>query len=202
MADNYTKLVRNNLEEIYKKRNTEELLQCLPGKQEGESILFPAFGEICRISPRGIFLGEEKQESVIGILLSLYALHTGAEDPILMPLKAFKDFPGSAPYAGAFVSHTQNVLISHVPEIEKNMDTILEKFKGYENTDNAGGDAAFTLWPLPKIALTYIFYEADEDFPASVTCLYSNNASLFMPMDGLADVGEYTSAEIIRLLKI
>ena len=49
------------------------------------------------------------------------------------------------------------------------------------------GDFAFVVRPLPKIYLCYIFYEADQDFPPSVTCLYSANANRFMPMDGLAD---------------
>ena len=54
--------------------------------------------------------------------------------------------------------------------------------------------------PLPKIVLCYIFYAADEDFPASATCLYSHNAHRFMPVDGLADVAEYTSRVILTLL--
>jgi hypothetical protein len=62
------------------------------------------------------------------------------------------------------------------------------------------GDIAFRVMPLPKIALCYIFYEADEDFPASATCLFSANANDFMPMDGLADTGEYTSRKILQLL--
>jgi len=53
---------------------------------------------------------------------------------------------------------------------------------------------------LPKIALCYIFYLPDEEFPASVTCLFSNNARLFMPLDGLADVAEYTSRRIIEII--
>lgn len=39
----------------------------------------------------------------------------------------------------------------------------------------------------------------DEEFPASVTCLYSNNARMFLPIDGLADVGEYCS-KILELI--
>jgi hypothetical protein len=54
--------------------------------------------------------------------------------------------------------------------------------------------------PLPKIALCFIGYLADEEFPASATCLFSSNASDFMPMDGLADVGEYTARTICRLI--
>ncbi|MBC2717373.1 MAG: DUF3786 domain-containing protein [Desulfobacteraceae bacterium] len=60
---------------------------------------------------------------------------------------------------------------------------------------------SFTVYPLPKIALCYIFYEADHEFPASVTCLYSNNARFFLPVDGLADGGEYTSKKILRVIE-
>ncbi|MDY6825530.1 MAG: DUF3786 domain-containing protein [Thermodesulfobacteriota bacterium] len=63
-----------------------------------------------------------------------------------------------------------------------------------------GKELAFTVTPLPKIQLCYIIYEADEDFPASVTCLYSANASAFLPIDALADVGEYTSRRIMELV--
>ena len=33
-----------------------------------------------------------------------------------------------------------------------------------------------------------------------VTCLYSNNADAFMRVDGLADVGEYTSRRILQVI--
>jgi len=46
---------------------------------------------------------------------------------------------------------------------------------------------------LPKIALLFVLYFPDEEFPASAICLFSANALSFMPLDGLADVAEYTS---------
>ena len=58
------------------------------------------------------------------------------------------------------------------------------------------------LYPLPKIALCYVFYMPDDDFPASATCLFSSNAGDFMPLDGLADMAEYTSKKMIELAKI
>ena len=64
----------------------------------------------------------------------------------------------------------------------------------------AGGDFAFVLYPLPKIAMYYIFYEADEEFPATVNCLFSDNANSFLPVDGLADLGEYSSKKILEIV--
>lgn len=101
---------------------------------------------------------------------------------------------------GAFASHTEQVLIPHVAKIKTSIDKIKEHLNGQDAPAGTGGDFSFTLYPLPKVALSYIFYEADDEFPPSVTCLYSNNANRFMPIDGLADVGEYTSKTIMRLL--
>jgi hypothetical protein len=119
---------------------------------------------------------------------------------LIEPLKAFKDLPNSMPYAGAFVTHTQQILVSHVDAIEESRNRIIETLKGCEAPAGIGGDFSFMVYPFPKIALCYIFYEADEDFPASVTCLYSNNAFSFLPIDAIADVGEYTSKKILDII--
>ncbi|MCP3931807.1 MAG: DUF3786 domain-containing protein, partial [Bacteroidetes bacterium] len=107
----------------------------------------------------------------------------------------------SMPYVGAFATHTEQLLVPHVDQIKNSVRKITETLKGEEAPAGTGGDFSFIVYPLPKIALCYIFYEADEDFPASVTCLYSNNAQLFLPVDGLADVGEYCSKIIIELIQ-
>lgn len=75
----------------------------------------------------------------------------------------------------------------------------METLGGSEAPEGTGGDLSMVLRPLPKIALCYLFYEADEDFPASATCLYSANAEQFLPVDALADVGEYTSKTILNI---
>ncbi len=77
----------------------------------------------------------------------------------------------------------------------------MEALAGQDAKDMAGGDYSFWVQPLPKVSLCYIFYRADEDFPPSVTCLYSNNALQFLPIDALADVGEYTSRRILELIE-
>ena len=62
------------------------------------------------------------------------------------------------------------------------------------------GDFSFTLYPLPRIALYYIFYLPDEEFPAAVSCLFPANVIDFLPLAGLADVAEYTARKMIELI--
>ena len=90
--------------------------------------------------------------------------------------------------------------LNTVPKIKTKIDLVVETLSGQAAPASVSGDFAFVVRPLPKIFLCYIFYEADNDFPPSVTCLYSNNANRFMPLDGLADVGEYTSKTILELV--
>ena len=199
MSNNYAKIVQDNLKKLYENLPSD-FADVLPAQEDGNSFLFEAFGDRCEIRSDGIFLGEVQQAGVVGILISLYALNAGIETCLVEPLKSFKDLPNSMPYAGAFVTHTQQILVPYVEKIQMSADRIIETLKGCKAPSNVGGDFSFMVYPLPKIALCYIFYEADEDFQASVTCLYSNNASSFLPIDALADVGEYTSKKILTVI--
>ena len=199
MSNNYAKIVQDNLKKLFENRPTD-LADALPAQQNGDAFLFEAFGETCEIRSDGIFLRDVQQTGVIGILISLYALNTKLETCLVEPLRAFKDFPNSMPYAGAFVTHTQQILVPYVEKIQVSTHRIIETLNGCESPSNVGGDFSFMVYPLPKVALSYIFYEADEDFPASVTCLYSNNAFSFLPIDALADVGEYTSKKMLDII--
>ncbi|MBC2713744.1 MAG: DUF3786 domain-containing protein [Desulfobacteraceae bacterium] len=200
MKDNYAKIAQDNLDQLYKDL-PENLAENLPGKQDGDRFIFNAFGETCVISPKGIFLGKEKHSSVFNILISLYALNVRPDNCVLQPLKSFKEFDDSMPYVRAFTTHTEQLLVPYVEKIKAGLDKIKKTLNGEAAPTEAVGDFSVVVYPLPKIALCYIFYEPDEDFPASVTCLYANNARRFLPVDGLADVGEYTSRKILEIIQ-
>lgn len=199
MTDNYTRIANDNLKRLYREL-PDDLASRLPARRQGQAFAFSAFGQACVITPDGITLDGEAVPGVLGILLSLYALNATTDAPMLEPLKAFKEFPDSAPYVGAFASHTEQILVPAVPRIKTRLEAIEQTLGGGTPPASSGGDFAILVRPLPKIRLCYIVYEADDDFPASVICLFSSNANRFMPMDGLADVGEYTSKRILQLV--
>jgi hypothetical protein len=118
----------------------------------------------------------------------------------LEPFKAFKDLPGSMPYQGAFTVNSESVLVPHVLKLKEKGEILLQSFPGEVRPADAAGDFSVLLYPLPKIALLLIFYLPDEEFPASASCLFSCNALSFMPLDGLADVAEYTAKALIDLV--
>jgi uncharacterized protein DUF3786 len=200
MASNYEKIADENLAAFFSSMSSRRVEESLGATLEGDALLFRAFGAACTLSPEGIELGGQKLTDPRALLISLYAAHAAPEPFELEPFRAFKDLPGSMPYQGAFSANSERVLVPHVPAIRENAETIKAAFGSHEVTEDIGGDFLFVLQALPKIALCYIFYLPDEEFPASATCLFSSNALSFMPLDGLADVAEYTSREILRLI--
>lgn len=164
------------------------------------SLRLEAFGAMWEIKREGIYGEEGLEVGPRGILISMYLNSQADLDMRLLPFRSFKELPGSMPYQDAFKARSELVLVPYIFKIMKHYDRILERLKGEEAKPILGGDMSFIVRPFPKIALGYIFYLPDEDFPASVTCLFSNNADHFMPIDGLADTAEQTSKSIISML--
>ncbi|MBS0013804.1 MAG: DUF3786 domain-containing protein [Desulfobacterales bacterium] len=198
MTDNYEKIVIDNLRRLYADLPAD-LADRLPAEKQGSRFIFPAFGQTCTLSPDGIDMDGQKCPSVLGILISLYAINACDAPMIAEPFCAFKEMPGSMPYSGAFATHTEQILVARVEDMDKARAGIRDQLCGRDAPPEVSGDFAFVVQPLPKIALCYIVYKADEDFPASVTCLFSANAHRFLPTDALADTGEYTSKKILEI---
>jgi hypothetical protein len=196
MPTNYEILADQNIARLFS-QTPPDLDIRLGAERRGDSYFFQAFGEPCCLSASGITLSGAPVTGPRGLIISLYALHAVPDPMTLEPFKSFKDLPNSMPYQGAFSANSERILIPHVRWIEGKQKEIKKTLDGVDGTN---GDFSFTLHPLPKIALCYIFYLDDEEFPASATCLFSSNALSFIPLDGLADTGEYTSKEIIRII--
>ena len=196
---NYTQIIKKNLNRLYR-QTPIDLAERLPAQEVRDGFIFQAFGEPCEICPQGIQLGDTDETGPKGVVISLYARQATTVSCQLTPFKAFREMPDSMPYIGAFASHAEGVLLDQIGEIEQHADQIAQQLKGLQGSENDAGDFSLIVYPLPKIALNYVFYRADEDFPASVTCLFSNNAATFLPTDTLADTGEYTSKKILDIL--
>ena len=195
----YAEIIKHNLARLYNPM-PDDLAERLPAEQDGENYIFRAFGEICRIGPECIQLSGKDEYGPKGVVISLYALQAQAVSCKLTPFQAFREMPDSMPYVGAFASHAERILVSHIEQIENHIDRIMDYFESARGSDDEAGDFSIQIYPLPKIALNYIFYRADDEFPASATCLFSHNAAVFLPTDALADTGEYTSKKILEIL--
>jgi Domain of unknown function (DUF3786) len=199
MSENFLQIQKEYLEKVWT-RTSQELEESLPARSRDGCFYFQAFGEPCELYRQEILLGGKRLTGPEGILIALYALHVQKEEPQLRSLKSFKQFPSGMGYQGTFITNAEKILHPYIPVIQQHQQMLLNRFSGHFNPDVRTCDFSFTLYPLPRVALYYIFDLPDEEFPASVTCLFPSNANHFLPVAGLADVAEYTAKKIIELV--
>lgn len=200
MTGQFLEIQRNYLKELYK-QFPEDLKDRMLATRENDAFYFKAFGEPCCLSPRGIFLSGERVTGPLGVLIALYALNAQKEAVQLYPLQSFQQIMGSRTYRSASNTFSEKNLIPYAISIQDQKEKIISDFDGCDNEGKEGarGDLSFTLYPLPKVPLFYNLYLPDEEFSASVTCLYAANAKLFLPVDTIGDVTEFTGRKIIEL---
>ncbi|MGC8720022.1 MAG: DUF3786 domain-containing protein [Thermodesulforhabdaceae bacterium] len=196
--DNYESIILSYLPKAFE-RGIEVLKEAIPAEATGDGLLFKAFGANCLLTENAVMLDGVKETGPKGVLISIYALHAPTAQVSPSSWKAFRDFPNTMPYWGAFRSNAEEILVPYVEAISGAREKILERFGGNHAPDSPG-DFALILWPLPKVPLLYIFYLPDEEFPAEAKCLFADEYP-FMPVDAMADVAEYTSRSIINLVK-
>jgi len=199
MSQNYLKIRNDYLKKAWD-RSPEVLSGCLPAELAAAGLRFQAFGEDCLLTEAKITLTGTAANGPEGLLIALYASAVPDLPVQLDSLKSFKELPNSMPYQGAFAANAEQILVPQVAGIHRQPERLAAVFSGRINVAPPSGDFSFTLYPLPRIPLYYIFHLPDEEFPAAVTCLFAANAPDFMPLDGLADVAEYTGKRIISIV--
>ena len=199
MAGQFLETQLNYLKELYK-QCPEDLEDRMLATRENDVFYFKAFGEPCCLSPDGIFLSGERVTDPLGVLIALYALNAHKEAVQLYPLQSFQQIMGSGAYHSASNTFSEKNLIPYVISIQSRKAKIISVLDGCDNKGKEGarGDFSFTLYPLPKVPVFYNFYLPDEEFAASVTCLYAANAKSFLPVDTIGDVMEFTGRKIIE----
>jgi hypothetical protein len=103
-------------------------------------------------------------------------------------------------YYATFSANAEKSLRPYVTILQQRQQELVTRFSGHINSNPPRCDFSFTLYPLPKVPLYYLFYLPDEEFPASVPCLFTSNGTSFLPVAGLADVAEYTAKKIIEVV--
>jgi hypothetical protein len=190
--------IKPDIEALFKylPHNLELLL---PGQRNEYGFRLKAMGEICQIGPEGVEIGRGKDSGKRAQLIMLYALNATREPCRPTPFKAFRELPDSKPLLDQFSANTEHSLIPFITRIGQFLEPIFRALDGELCCDIESEDLSIIVRPLPKIKLCYKFYLADNVLPASATCLFSNNALSFLPIDALADLGQYTSNKILEL---
>ncbi len=156
-------------------------------EMEGDAILLPLFGQLYKISSRGIIdsSGKEPIHSV-KVILCQYLLHQPAVEPGGDDWVSYKDFKDASPFVGGFQNNTENALAKSFAGRLETLRRACLQLGGKDPGLNWGYQLSMKFDALPRIPILLLFNDADEEFPAQCLLLFERRAEKYLDMESTA----------------
>ncbi|RPI28331.1 MAG: DUF3786 domain-containing protein [Chloroflexota bacterium] len=138
-------------------------------------------------------LGKELSLDAQGVLA--YYFLTSDGEPEAGRWVSFADLPGGRFYARAYQGYSGDELV-------KAFQNDLEQFSSAAGRVGGQplplGDRAYAFRALPRVPLSVVYWQGDEDFPASAQVLFDASAGHHLPIDVCAILGGMLAGRLVR----
>jgi hypothetical protein len=74
----------------------------------------------------------------------------------------------------------------------------LEAGRALGGKEEAYGDASFTLFAFPKVPITFILWQGDEEFPPSVKALFDPSIIGYLPLEDIVVIAKLAASRILK----
>jgi hypothetical protein len=157
--------------------------------ENGEALI-PLFGNIYRVSSRGVFdpSGLEPDHAV-KVTLCKYLLLCPETEPIGEEWVSYKDFKAAAPFVGGFINNTEKALVRHFSGSFARLREACRTMGSRPAELEVSYQLALRFEALPKIPILLLFNDEDEEFPAQCSLLFQKKAEGYLDMECLAILG-------------
>jgi hypothetical protein len=151
--------------------------------------------------PFGEVVYAQKNDPVpitVKVILLHYLLRAGGQ-PLKKRLISFKDIPeGGMLYLEPFNNRVINYLLAVFGK-KPGLMTEAAQVLGGEKTPF--GDHSVQLPILPHLPITYVLWEADDEFPARATVLFDATAPFYLPTEDLIVATAYGVGQLAKTAK-
>ncbi len=156
-------------------------------EMKGDSILVPLFGQLYKISPKGILdpSGKEPIHSV-KVVLCQYLLHAPATEPEGEDWVSYKDFKDASPFVGGFQNNIEKAIAKNFAGRLEALRKACLQLGGKDPGLDWGYQLSMKLDPLPHVPILLLFNDADEEFPAQCLLLFERRAEKYLDMESMA----------------
>ncbi|MCX5812976.1 MAG: DUF3786 domain-containing protein [Proteobacteria bacterium] len=165
--------------------------------QDQYSVDVPYFDEMITLEiPE--FLFKSSKGSNVTLVTKIIILHyinaAGGSLPGVDKI-SYGDIPGLAGYLPVFEQRVARPLITAFG---------FDKYVFLETGESLGGikedygDASFTLYALPRIPITFILWEGDEEFQPSLKMLFDPSITGYLPLEDITVISKLASTRIIK----
>ena len=166
------------------------------GEDRLASIEVPWFDDTITVHIPGFSFKSAKGASV-SLVMKIIVLHylvraSGGE--LLQDHVSYEDIPGTRQYLPVFEKRVTRPLAS---AFGYDRDAFLESGLALGGMEEEYGNASFTLFPLPRVPITFILWEGDQEFPPSVKVLFNPSIHTYLPLEDIGVLAKLATTRII-----
>ena len=164
-------------------------------------VTVPFFDEAVTIETPGFLFKSSKSASVslVTKIILLHYLIRATGEPLGGERIPYEDIPGTRQYAPVFASRVTTPLAR---AFGYNRDAFMEAGLALSGKREDFGSASFTLFALPKIPITFILWEGDEEFRPTVKALFDPTIAGYLPLEDIVVVSKLASARIVKAARM
>jgi len=129
-------------------------------------------------------------ESVISLVTKGVILHyilRADGCPLARKFITYGEIPGGLSYAGVF---RRRVILPFLSAFGQDLERFKKVAKTYQGVPALLGDAAFTFQIFPRIPVTLVLWEGDEEFPAAGKMLFDAAIDHYLDLEDVVVMGE------------
>jgi hypothetical protein len=191
---NYDRVLAELLETVHSTGATANAV-ALGGSANGDTVTVPLFGSDCHVLRDGIYRNGHKIDVIGSILTVRYLLQAGGVN--LQNLwRPYRDLKDGAQFAHHIKVHLEDKIASFFSEKVGILKERLRVIGGEPLPAEVQSDVAMVVHPLPRVPVLCLFWDEDEEFPATFQFLFDASATTYLDLESLAAALQYIYLKI------
>ena len=169
--------------------------------QKTYTVSVPFFNEIINLNIPGFTFKSLKDTNITLVtkIMILHYMNTSSGEPLSGEKITCEDIPGLRGYQPVFEKRAAKPLLS---AFGLDRHAFLEAGLGLGGIQEDYGDASFTLFIFPKVPITFILWEGDEEFAPALKMLFDASIPRYLPLEDITVITKLASTRIIKEARI
>jgi hypothetical protein len=180
----------------YARRCAQAGLKCV--QETGDTTIeVPYFDEIISIHlPRFSFESPKNANvTLVAKIILLHYINNASGIPLSGEKVAYGDIPSCMHYEPVFAKRVLKPLQN---AFGYDKYAFLEAGLALGAKEEEYGDASFILFAFPKVPITFILWEGDEEFPPSVKALFDPSITGYLPLEDIVVIAKLAASRILK----
>jgi hypothetical protein len=166
-------------------------------KERLSYVSVPFFNETIELAMPGFSFKSLKGSNITLVtkIIILHYLIQASGNPVGATLVPYEDIPGCRTYLPVFERRVVKPLIS---AFGYSRDAFLAAGTLLGGKEEEYGHASFTLSAFPRLPITFILWEGEEEFPPSIKVLFDQSIHTYLPLEDIVVVSKMAMTRILK----